>query len=135
MNDILTYLFWPNPGNADYGSPKAIMLLAVCGLLILGSFALSRWRRKKATPALRTVSRSWPRAMGWFGFIGLFLIVSRAEQIQFLSMRFLWVLWLAAMLIYLLWQVRTYRNRYYEVLPNEPVVDPRSAYLPRRKRR
>jgi glucan phosphoethanolaminetransferase (alkaline phosphatase superfamily) len=135
MNDILTYLFWPNPGNADYGSPKAIALLALCALMVLGSFALSWWRRNKASPAIRKVSRSWASAMRWFGIIGLLLVISRAEEIQYLSMRFLWAVWLGALLFYLFWQVRMYRNRYYEILPNEPVVDPRSKYLPKRKRR
>lgn len=135
MNDFLVYLFWPNPGNATYGSPKAIALMLVCVALVLGSFALSYWRRSKASPGMRKVSRSWPSAARWFGLIGVLLVVSRAEQIQYLSMRFLWVLWLAALLFYLFWQVRTYRNRYYEVVPSEPVVDPRSTYLPKRKRR
>lgn len=135
MNDFLVYLFWPNPGNAHYGSPKVMALLGICALMILGSFALSWWRKNKASPAIRKVSKSWPTAALWFGLVGLFLAVSRVEQIQFVSMRFLWVLWLGALILYFFWQMRVYRNRYYEVLPNEPVVDPRSKYLPKRKRR
>ena len=33
---ILSYLFYPNPGNAGYGSPKAILLLGICATFVVG---------------------------------------------------------------------------------------------------
>ena len=135
MNDILSYLFWPNPGNADYGSPKAMAAMAVCILFILGSFAVRFWRANKASQPMSKVSKSWGSVLFWFGLIGLILVVARVEQIQFIAMRFLWILWAAFLALVLYLQVRIYRNRYYEVLPNQTSVDPRSKYLPKRKRR
>lgn len=134
MSDFLVYLFWPNPGNAHYSSPKALTLLIVCGLLVVASFVVSRWR-KRQNDQLRRLSRSWPSAMMWFGLTGLVLIVSRVEQIQYVAMRFIWVLWIAAAVLYVFFQVKAFRMRYYEVLPAQSVTDPRSKYLPKRKRR
>ena len=65
----------------------------------------------------------------------LLFVVARTEEIQFLAMRFLWVLWLAAALLYLFLQVKFFRARYYEELPVDRTDDPRAAYLPKRKRR
>ena len=135
MNDFLTYLFWPNPGNAGYDSPKALAVMVLCAVLILGSFAIRYWRRTAASQPMRKVSKSWPTATLWFGITGLVLVVARVEQIQFVAMRFLWVIWAALLLLVVYLQVRIYKNRYYEVLPSQPSVDPRSKYLPKRKRR
>lgn len=134
MSDFLVYLFWPNPGNAHYSSPKALTLLIVCGLLVVASFVVSRWR-KRQNDQLRRLSRSWPSAMMWFGLTGLVLIVSRVEQIQYVAMRIMWVFWIAAAVLYVFFQVKAFRMRYYEVLPAQSVTDPRSKYLPKRKRR
>lgn len=35
MMDILTYLFYPNPGHLTYGSMQALIAFAVCGGLLL----------------------------------------------------------------------------------------------------
>lgn len=134
MNQFLVYLFWPNPGNAGYDSPKVIVLMAICALMILGSFALSFWRNRKASPAMRKISKSWSSILFWFGLVGLILAVARVEQIQYVSMRFIWALWLAALIFAGYLQLRIYRNRYYEVIPATKTVDPRSKYLPKRKR-
>jgi len=135
MNAYLTYLFWPNPGNAYYSSPKVMALLILCALLVLGSFAVSYWRKNYASAAVRKISKSWSPAMFWFGLVGLVLVVARVEQIQFLAMRALWGVWAALVLLVVYLQVRMYRNRYYEVLPATQVIDQRSKYLPKRKHR
>lgn len=130
----LSYLFYPNPANATYGSPKSIMLLVLCTLLIAGAAGLSIWRRKTANPVTRKLSRSWPTASFWFGFSGLILVISRVEQIQFISMRAWWIVWLALAAFYIFIQVRLFRTRHYEVLPNIVSSDPRARYLPRKRK-
>ncbi|MBI5156010.1 hypothetical protein HZA45_01910 [Candidatus Peregrinibacteria bacterium] len=133
MQDFLIYLFWPNPANAYYDSPKAMALLIVCGVLILASFGISFWRRRTHDGILRKLSRSWSVAAFWFGLTGLVLVIARAEQIQFVSMRFLWVLWLLAAALYLAFQIRLFRARYYQVLPTVTKEDPMGKYLPKKK--
>ena len=135
MNDILTYIFWPNPGNADYTSPKALVLLVLCVALIIKSFVLPRWRNRLQNTQLKKVSKTWASASGWFGWTGLVLVIARVEEIQYMAMRFLWVLWGAALLGYLFVQYKIYRNRYYEVIPNRPTQDARADYLPKPKKR
>lgn len=134
MKAWLSYIFWPNPGSAHYDNPKVIALLVVCALLVVASFAISRWRQSLHNQSLKKVTRSWPSASLWFGLTGLLFTVSRAEQIQFLSMRALWFIWGAAALLYVILQVRAVRTRTYEVVPRVKKEDPRSKYLPRRKR-
>ncbi len=135
MNSFLVYLFWPNPGNAGYDSPKVIALMVICILLVVAAFGISMWRRKLQNQLRRKLSRSWATASAWFGFTGLVLIIARVEQIQFLAMRFLWALWLLAAVLYIVFQVRSYRLKYYEVVPATAPSDPRSKYLPKRKRK
>lgn len=132
---ILGYIFWPNPGNAHYTSPKAMVLLIVCIVAVLASFVLPRLRNAWQNGQLKKLSKSWASACGWFGWTGLVLVIARVEEIQYLAMRFLWVLWGAALLAYLFVQVRSFRSRYYEVLPAATVEDARSEYLPKRKKR
>lgn len=134
MKDFFVYLFWPNPGNADYDSPKALALLIVCALMIVISIGLSFWRKKQGNPIMKKLSRSWASASFWFGLVGLILVVSRVEQIQFIAARVLWIVWAAALAFYLFVQIRSFRARYYTVLPHEPILDPRSKYLPKKKR-
>ena len=131
---LLAYLFWPNPAGATYGSPKAIVLMIVCVLLIAASIVLSVWRKKTTNTILKKLSRSWSTTCFWLGFTGLIFIVARVEQIQFISMRVWWVLWIAIAVFYVYLQFKFFRARYYEVLPATSVHDPRSKYLPKRKR-
>lgn len=133
--EYLVYLFWPNPGNATYESPKAMALLIACAVLIIASFIISYWRKKLVTNSVtRKLSRSWPSAAFWFGLTGLIFVVSRVEGISYLSMRFLWVLWGLALLGFLYAQWRLFRARHYEVLPREEKNDPRVKYLPKKKK-
>ena len=133
MRDILVYLFWPNPGNADYSSPKAAVLLGVCVGLLVFSYVLSLWRRKTKNPVTKKLSRSWSATSAWMGVTGLVLVVARVEEISYLSIRFLWVLWGLVALLYLWFQIKQYRMRHYEKLPTVKVDDPREQYLPKKK--
>ena len=139
MNNVLlsivSYLFWPNPGNASYGSPKAAALIIFCILLIVLSAVLSVWRRRMGTPVTKKLSRSWPSAAFWFGFSGLIFVIARVEQIQFVAMRVWWLVWIVLVVLFLVVQVRLYRARFYQVLPKEVSIDPRAKYLPTQKRR
>ncbi len=131
MNDFLTYVFYPNPGDATYGSPSMIALFLLCGGLIALSFGIKYWRGTLRNAVTKKLSRSWPSISFWFGLVGLVLAVSRVERIQFVAMRFLWALWLLALLFAVFVQWRLFRARHYEVLPRkEAAVDPRKKYIP-----
>lgn len=135
MNDMVQYLFWPNPGNAGYDSPKVIAALGVCLLLVVCGIAFNTFRSRISNASLKRTSRTWGTAALWFGIVGCALVVARVEQIQFVAMRALWIVWLAAALLYVVMQFKLFRMRYYEVLPSTRKPDPRAAYLPTRKKR
>jgi len=80
---------------------------------------------------LRKLTRSWARALLWFGVSGIVLVVGRVEYIQFVAMRFWWLVWFLAFLLYGVFQYRTLRQRYYRVIPQERTQDPREKYLPK----
>src|SRR3989344_2355859 len=130
--EILSYLFWPNLGVGSYGSPTVAMLLALCGSFVVLALVLRIWRGRLGDSILRKLSRSWSRSAFVFGITGLFLVVSRVEGISYISMRFLWVVWLFFLLAYLFVQMRVFRSRYYRTLPQERADDPRAEYLPGR---
>ncbi len=134
MKAIFVFLFWPNPGNASYASPKAVALLAVCLALIAAALVLSFLRKRSRDASFRKLSRTWATASFWFGLIGLLLVVARVEQIQFVAMRVWWLLWLLFFAAYLFFQIRLWRTRHFTVLPRERVDDPRTQYLPKQKR-
>lgn len=133
--DFLRYLFWPNPGSANYGDPSIIALLLLTVGMIVSSFVLSYWRKRQTNPITRKLSVSWSRAAFWFGLFGLVMVVSRVEDIQFIAMRFLWIVWAAFLMLYVVFQYKKWRMKHYEVLPSVSVVDPRDRYLPKKKRR
>ena len=135
FSDPLVYIFYPNPANASWDSPKALALLIVCGALVLGSFWVKHWRKSLENPVTKKLSRSWSRSAFWFGLTGLFLVLARLETISYVSMRLWWFFWGGALILYLGVQLRLYRARHYEVLPTEKDVDPRQQYLPKRKKR
>lgn len=132
LTRALSYLFYPNPGNAAYASPKAGTLLVLCALLIVLAVGVRFWRLRLKDARLKKLSASWSALLAWVGGTGLVLVVARVEQIQFLSMRFLWLLWLAFLVLVAFVQYRSYRARYYEVMPRTSSHDPRSKYLPGR---
>ena len=131
---MMDYLFTVNPPQLPYADTAIIGGLALAvGLLIL-SYALSRWRRR-ADAVARKLSKSWPTVSVWFGIMALVLVLSRAEGIQVFSMRFLWVLWGALVLLFAILQWRLFTRRHYEVVKTPIFNDPRDAYLPKKKRR
>ena len=131
MQTILSYLFWPNLGTAGYASPKVLAALLLCAAFFLFSFAVSWWRRREGrNPVTKRLSKGWPAAMRWFSGIGIVLSISRAEGIQFFSMRILWVLWALGMLAYSIIQIWKFRLKHYTVMPKAYTEDPREKYLP-----
>jgi len=133
LRTFFFYLFWPNPGNAYYTSPKIQVVLAVCIFLLLFSFIFGLFRRRMRNPILKKLSRSWSSAAFWFGILGLLFAVSRVEGIGFLAMRAWWVGWGIAVAFFAGVQLRLFKARYYETLPKEDFVDPRDRYLPKKK--
>lgn len=135
LRPLLRYWFYPNPGLAAYGDAWVIWLLVLCGALVALGITLRIWRRRLMNPVLRKLSKSWPTISLALGITGAVLVVCRVERIQFLAMRFLWILWLLAGLFALVLHVRLYRLRFYEVLPAARAQDPREKYLPTPKRK
>lgn len=135
MLNIFRYLFWPNPGFASYSDPDIIAGFVVCAGLLILSFGLALWRRKQGSSITRKLSSGWSSAAFWFGLAGIVMLVSRVEDIQFVAMRFLWVMWTVLLLLYVFVQVRRWRQRHYEVLPTVTTHDPRDPYLPKSKKR
>lgn len=133
---MLSYLFWPNPPAPSYDNPKVIAALAVCGLLVAASFAVKRWRNKQSNAMTRKLTKNWGSAAFWFGVTGLFMAVCRVEGISYLSMRFLWVVWIVGVSVFALLQWKLFRMRHYEVIPQEKAeADPREKYLPKKKKK
>jgi hypothetical protein len=133
--DLLRYLFWPNPGSASYTQTSIVVLLILTIGMIAGSFALSFWRKRQSNPVTRKLSAGWSRAAFWFGLFGLVMVVSRVENIQFIAMRALWLVWAAFLLLYVALQLKKWRMKHYEVLPSMVVSDPRDRYLPKKKKK
>jgi len=131
----IVYFLWPNPGQLPYNDPKIVTFLCLAFGLILLSFVLGSWRRRLSNSVTKRLSRSWSTVSLWFGIIALVLIVSRAEQISYMSMRLWWAIWFFALLMYCFFQVRIFRARYYEKLPRKDIEDPRKKYLPNKKTR
>lgn len=132
--NVLTYLFYPNPGHAAYGDAAVIAALALCVGLVVLSFAIQYWRGRIQNAVTKKLSRTWSSISFWFGVVGLVLAVSRVEKIQFIAMRFLWALWALLLILIVILQWRIFRMRHYEVLPRVGKVDPRDLYLPGKKR-
>lgn len=131
----LTYLFYPNPANASYTGGTMLLLLIVCALIVAGSIGLRFWRKRQSDAQLRKLSRSWASAALWFGIAGLVLVVSRVEEIQYIAMRFWWIVWALILALYVFLQAKLFRARYYQVLPATAPSDPRSKYLPGKKKK
>ncbi|MDD5026479.1 MAG: hypothetical protein PHH13_03850 [Candidatus Peribacteraceae bacterium] len=132
---LLSYLFWPNPGGASYDNPKVVAIFVICGVLVLLSFTLKFWRRGLVNPVLKRLSRSWSSTCLWFGIVGIVLAVSRVEQVQFVSMRLWWLIWGLSALAYIVFQVFSFKNRYYATIPTQVSQDIRDKYLPHKKKR
>jgi hypothetical protein len=135
MTNLFSYLFEVNPGGATYAKPSMLILLGISGACILASIILRFWRRRLENPGTKRLSRSWAGTAFWFGVAGLLLVLARVEEIQFLAMRFLWIVWALAAVLYVFFQVRQFRVRHFQILPSAVRDDPREKYLPQRKKR
>ena len=128
---MLTYWFYPLPGNASYGNSKVVFLFVVILLMLSLSFFINSRRKRSGDPVFRRLSRSWATVLRLFAVVALVLLVARVEDIQLLSMRFLWVLWVLALFLYGALQMWLFRKRYYAIQPRERNNDPREAYIPK----
>ena len=126
---MLSYWFYPNPGSADYLSPKVLILFSVLAVFFLASFALSHWR-KHQNSITRKLTKSWPGALRIFAIVGVVLVVCRVEDIQFFAMRILWVFWLLALTAFVLLQAWLWKKMHYTIVQRITVDDPRAKYLP-----
>ena len=131
IRPYLRYFFAVNPGGATYGTMTGLLVL--CGALFVFSFVIRFWRRRITNAVTKNLSRSWSSTAFWFAIIGFLFIVCRVEGIQFLAMRFFWVLWGLGAALYLFFQVQQFRARHYRVLPKEHSHDPRERYLPKKR--
>ncbi len=132
--DALSYLFWPNPGGAAYGDPHPRMALAICSALLLLSLALRILRVRSRSGSVRRFAQSFDRVALWFGVTGLLLVVARVEEIQYLAMRFWWIVWGGSVVLCCIVRLRRLRLLGYDVIPSAAPPDSREKYLPRRKR-
>ncbi len=130
----LTHWFWPNPGLWQYSNPKVLALIFLALLLMIGSFVLRAWRVRVTNSMTRKLSASWASASFWFGLLALFLIICRTEQIQFLAMRILWVVWFLCLVLYIGVQFFVFKKRHYTIVARDIIADEREKYLPRRAR-
>ena len=133
MKDTLINWFWPHPVAWYYQDPKVKALIAVGVALIVLSFIIRLWRARTKNPQVKTLTKSWAAMLLWFGIVALFLVVCRAEEIQFLAMRALWVVWLLLLMLYSSFQLLAFRRKYYAVLGRATVHDEREKYLPGRR--
>ncbi len=134
MSNLFLWIFDVHPLPASYSSPHVMALAVVMVVLLGAALGLRLWRARQQNAVLRKLSRSWSPVSFWFGVVGALLIVARTEDVLLLSMRFFWFLWGAALIAYVALQVRLFRARHYTVLPSMRVDDPRSKYLPKRKK-
>ena len=130
---FFSYLFWPNPGIVAYGDPHPRIAFVVCGLLLLSACAFRVVRARSRCGSFRRLTHSWTRAALWFGGSGIFLTIARTEGIQYLAMRFWWVIWGGSLVVYTVVQCRRARLLWYEILPSSPSQDLREKYLPHKK--
>lgn len=132
MSALLSYWFYPRPPATSYENSTVLVLLGFCILLFLGSFGVALFRKRASNPVTKKLMRSWPSLMRWAGASGLILVVARVEDIQFLSMRALWILWILIFASFALLQAWKFRLKHYTILPKEYVEDPRDKYLPKK---
>ena len=131
---VISYLFWPNPGGVSYLDPHPLIALLVCGVLLLLALVLRILRTRSHSGSFRRLTQSFDRAALWFGLVGLFLVIARAEEIQYVAMRFWWIVFGGSFALYVFVQCRRARLLWYEVIPSAPSQDLREKYLPHRKR-
>ncbi|MBT3834835.1 hypothetical protein HOF56_01155 [Candidatus Peribacteria bacterium] len=131
---MIEYWLYPNPGNADYTNLKALAVLSICLVLIVGSFAISRWRKDMDNSVTKKLTKGWSGKMRLFAFAGIFLVICRVEEIQFFAMRSLLLVWGIALTLYVVFQAWWFRKKNYKIVKKKKISDPRDAYLPGKKK-
>ncbi len=127
---MLSYLFSLTPGPVATTNPVMLLLLILSVVLIVASGIL-KWWRARASAIAKKLSKTWSLVSLIFGLAGFVFAVCRLQGIEVLSMRFLWILWVALLGGYCYLQYRIFKARYYQVLPKEQrPVDLREKYLP-----
>ncbi len=134
MLQFFIYWVWPNPGGWHYHDHNVEAYIALNLALIVLSFVIRYWRQKQKNPQTRILSSSWSSVAFWFAIVGLFLIVCRVEQIQFLSMRLLWAFWVLALILFVIFQALQFRRRHYTVVGRPQTVSHLDKYLPKKGR-
>ena len=132
---VFRYLISTNPASIAHYSDSwviGLILLSLAG--VVSSFGITFWRKKLSNSVTRKLSASWSTMAFWMGIIGLVLVVARVERIQILAMPFLWVIWGAVILLYVIAQWRLFVMKHYEVMPRHLEVDPKDRYLPKKKK-
>jgi len=127
-------LFDPFPPALEYSDPLLLPFLLIALGLLAASYFLSRLSRNHPNPVTKKLTKIWPKAAFFYGFVALILVVSRAEAIQYIAMQFWWIVWAILGILFATVQYRLFRSRHYQVLKSEHVEDPREKYLPKRKR-
>lgn len=97
--EILKYFFALNPGSTfSYYIP----VLVYCGLLIVGGYAVDFYikKTKNENRTFKSMFGSLPKKLRWLGFITLFLLATRYENIPYFSMR-IWLYLSLAVFLYL----------------------------------
>ncbi len=134
LSTLLRTLFYPLPARAAYGSSTLLPLIVLCAALLVAAYAIRVWRSRMGSALFKKLSKSWGTACFWFAVTGFVLIVARGEGIQYVAMRFWWVLWALAAALFVFVQIRLFRARHYEIIPTVKVVDARDEYLPKAKK-
>jgi hypothetical protein len=134
MTDFLSYFFYPNPYAPQYSDPKVLFIALTCVALIIAGLVTKSLFSKSADKQFKKLSASWPRAMLWFGVIGLIMLIARTESVSYVSMRLWWVFWLLFGLLYIVFQVKQYGTKYYKVISTGKSTGKPVRYLPKKKK-
>ncbi len=140
MNDLLIRIkLFFNPGYLflAYPSPDVTLmpyLLIFFGILlilaIVSSVALKK-NRKKPVKALWRHLATW---LWWSSIIGFLLLFFRYEGVYFLSMRFILLAWILAIIIWGSWILVYYKKGYQKFLAEYAKQKDKEKYIPRKSR-
>lgn len=127
----LDYLFDPTPGDTFYYMVFFIILFLA---LILGSFYLESWIRKHP---LRSALQSTLPHIGFhlriFGMMGFVFLFVRYENMPYFSMRFLFVLYLLWIAVYVGMSLYRFKTTLPETIEEQHRLKKRAKYLPKKK--
>jgi hypothetical protein len=136
---MFSYIFNSLPG-PTFSYYYELVILA--GLLILGSFFLKNYYKKRVQErdfAFKKLYKKAPNRMIYLAIGLLFLVLVRYENIPYFSMRFLLYLYMLALVAYLGYQAYKYFKTYpiqRDKLESKPKVENvKMKYLPNKRRR